>query len=95
MGTLGDQLQGESIAYGAERTFFVPMMLSPFAMTTPHRMIPAFSLPALQFRLTLDDAAVAVNAVAGATLTFTEVEMVAPVYARGGVGPAAHAKAAA
>jgi len=76
MGTFGDQLQGESIADGAERTFCVPMMLNPFAMTTPHRMIPAFSLSALQFRLTLDDAAVAVNAVAGATLTFTEVEMV-------------------
>ena len=76
MGTFGDQLQGESIADGAERTFCVPMMLNPFAMTTPHRMIPAFSLSALQFRLTLDDAAVAVKAVAGATLTFTEVEMV-------------------
>jgi hypothetical protein len=76
MGTFGDQLQGETIASGDERTFCVPMMLNPFAMTTPHRMIPAFSLSALQFRLTLDDAAVAVKAVAGATLTFTEVEMV-------------------
>jgi len=76
MGTLGDQLQGESIADGNERTFCVPMMLNPFAMTTPHRMIPAFSLSALQFRLTLEDAAVAVKAAAGATLTFTEVEMV-------------------
>jgi hypothetical protein len=76
MGTLGDQLQGESIGDGDERTFCVPMMLNPFAMTTPHRMIPAFSLSALQFRLTLEDAAVAVKAAAGATLTFTEVEMV-------------------
>ena len=76
MGTLGDQLQGETVANGAERTYCVPMILNPFAMTTPHRMIPAFSLSAIQFRLTLEDAAVAVKAVAGATLTFTEVEMV-------------------
>lgn len=76
MGTLGDQLQGETVADGAERTYCVPMILNPFAMTTPHRMIPAFSLSAIQFRLTLEDAAVAVKAAAGATLTFTEVELV-------------------
>jgi hypothetical protein len=76
MGTLGDQLQGESIADGAERTYTVPMMLNPLAMTTPHRMIYAGGLSAIQFRLTLEDAAVAVQAAAGATLTFTEVELV-------------------
>ncbi len=76
MGTLGDQLQGEAVADGAERTYTVPMMLNPLAMTTPHRMIYAGGLSAIQFRLTLEEAAVAVKAAAGATLTFTEVELV-------------------
>jgi hypothetical protein len=58
MGTQGDQLQGEALGAAAARTYCVPMMLNPLSMTTPHRLIPAFSLSALQFRITLENDAI-------------------------------------
>ena len=76
MGTQGDQLQGEKLDIGVARTFCVPMMLNPLSMTTPHRMIPAFSLSALQFRITLENDAI-VGFTGGAPLfTYRDVEMV-------------------
>jgi len=76
MGTKGDQLQGEQLAIGVARTFCVPMMLNPLSMTTPHRLIPAFSLSALQFRITLENDAI-VGFTAGAPVfTYSDVEMV-------------------
>ena len=76
MGTLGDQLQGEAIAAGSTRTYCVPLMLSPMSMTTPTRMIPAFSLSSLNYRVTLaPDAEVGVSA-GGTALVYDEVQMV-------------------
>ena len=77
LGTLGDQLQGQTVALNTYRTYCIPMMLNPLSMTTPHRMIPAFSLSALQFKITLDSAVSAVKS-AGAIgdFVFDEIEMV-------------------
>ena len=76
MGTLGDQLQGEAIAAGSTRTYCVPLMLNPLSMTTPTRMIPAFSLSSLNYRVTLaPDAEVGVSA-GGTALVYDEVQMV-------------------
>ena len=76
IGTLGDQLQGVKVAAAAKRTYCIPMMLNPLSMTTPHRMIPAFSLSALQFKITLDTAASAVKGGAPGVFVFDDVEMV-------------------
>jgi hypothetical protein len=76
MGTKGDQLQGEELATGVARTFCVPMMLNPLSMTTPHRLIPAFSLSALQFRITLENDAIVGNTAGAPVFTYSDVEMV-------------------
>jgi len=81
VGTQGDQLQGEVLASGAAnaRTYCVPMMLNPLSMTTPHRLIPAFSLSALQFRITLDNDTIVGQTLGGAgdpVFTYSDVEMV-------------------
>jgi len=78
MGTTGN-LRGEYVAAASTRDFCVPFVLNPLSQTTPHRMIPLFSLSSLQIRLTLDDAATALHYhAAGGTETYrlTEVEMV-------------------
>ena len=78
MGTTGN-LRGEYVAAASTRDFCVPFVLNPLAQTTPHRMIPLFSLSSLQIRMTLDDAATALHYhAAGGTETFKikEVEMV-------------------
>ena len=77
LGTLGDQLQGVSVAAATKRTYCIPMMLNPLSMTTPHRMIPAFSLSALQFKITLDTTASSVKTAAAAVpFVFDDIEMV-------------------
>jgi hypothetical protein len=78
MGTLGDQLQGELVPVATPRTFCVPMMLNPFSMTTPHRLIPAFSLGSLQFKITLESNGLfgKQTSVAVSAATYTDVEMV-------------------
>jgi len=78
-GTSGGGLGAEAIASGAERTFCVPMVLNPLANTTPHRLIPAFSLSSIQFRITLDSVANALNvanATSDAQVVLSDVEMV-------------------
>lgn len=81
-GTSGGGLGAEGIVHTTannanERTFCVPMVLNPLANTTPHRLIPAFSLSSIQFRISLDSAA---NAVVGAAtdgqVVLSDVEMV-------------------
>ena len=77
LGTHGDSLRGVAIAAASKRMFCVPLVLNPLFNTTPHRLIPAFSLSSLQIRATLDSQAVAVvSAGAQAALTFSEVELV-------------------
>ena len=77
MGTTGN-LRGEFLAAGATRDFCVPFVLNPLSQTTPHRMIPLFSLSSLQIRMTLDTAAVALHhhGAAAANFSLSEVEMV-------------------
>jgi hypothetical protein len=76
IGCQGDSLRGQALGVGAgnARTFCLPMVCMPLANTTPHRLIPAFSLSDIEMRFTLNsDVAAVVNA---ATLSYTEVEMV-------------------
>ena len=78
MGTTGN-LRGERIAAGATRTFCQPFVLNPLSQTTPHRMIPLFSLSSLQIRMTLEDAVVALHqhdAAEANGFSISEVEMV-------------------
>ena len=77
MGTTGN-LRGEFIDALGTRDFCVPFVLNPLSQTTPHRMIPLFSLSSLQIRLTLDDAATALHHHGGAAANYglSEVEMV-------------------
>ena len=77
MGTTGN-LRGEHLAAGATRDYCVPFVLNPLSQTTPHRMIPLFSLSSLQIRMTLDDAATALHHHGGAAANYRidEVEMV-------------------
>ena len=76
LGTVGDALTGAQIAIGTT-TFCIPIVLNPLAQTSPHRMIPAFSLSSIQMRLTLDSEANAVKAAGAPGLTFSNVELVA------------------
>jgi len=78
MGTTGN-LRGERIAAGATRTFCQPFVLNPLSQTTPHRMIPLFSLSSLQIRMTSEDPAVALHqhdAAEANAYSISEVEMV-------------------
>tara|TARA_R110002153_G_scaffold231214_6_gene384449 strand:+ start:1609 stop:2991 length:1383 start_codon:yes stop_codon:yes gene_type:complete len=78
-GTSGSNLGGETIGAAGERTFCIPMVLNPLANTTPHRLIPAFSLSSIQYRITLDDAATALVGTAGianSEIVVSDVEMV-------------------
>lgn len=76
MGTRGDAQKGEQIAIGETRTFCVPFVLHPFAMSTPHRLMPLFSLAPVQFRITLESNAIAVQSGQQPILKFSEVELV-------------------
>jgi hypothetical protein len=78
LGTLGDSLSGVELGAGAAEatTFCIPIVLNPLAQTTPHRMIPAFGLSAIQMRLTLDSAANAVQSAGAPVMIFSEVELV-------------------
>jgi hypothetical protein len=69
-------LRGEHVAIGASRTFCLPVILNPLANTSPHRMIPLFSLSALTLRFTLEDIAQAVLSAGAPVVSFTDVEMV-------------------
>ena len=78
-GTLGDSLTGVAQAAGAagERVYCVPIILNPLFNTTGHRLIPAFSLSAIQMRLQIDAAASSVVTAAGGdpVLAFSDVEL--------------------
>ena len=80
MGTLGGVQAGESFtpvapATTSTRTFCVPFALHPFAMSTPHRLMPLFSAAPVQFKITLESIALATVGTIS-ELNFTEVELV-------------------
>ena len=76
LGTIGDALTGADIGVGAT-TFCIPIVLNPLANTTPHRLIPAFGLSALQMRFTLSSSQTACVAAVAPVLSFAGVEVVA------------------
>ncbi len=85
VGTRGDQQAGETIVSGATeslaqanaRVYCLPFVLHPFAMTTPHRLMPLFSLSPVQFKITLSSKALAgVSSAQTGALNFREVELV-------------------
>jgi hypothetical protein len=77
MGTNGGHQAGETIAVGGSRTYAIPFTLHPFAMSTPHRLQPLFSLSPVRFTITLGSKALVGKCATGAgDLDFTEVELV-------------------
>jgi len=76
MGTHGGYQAGEALAAATTRTFCVPFALHPFAMSTPHRLMPLFSAAPVQFKITLESAALATVSTVLPVLNYTEVELV-------------------
>lgn len=76
MGTRGDGPKGDLVAAAEVRTFCVPFVLHPFAMSTPHRLTPLFSLAPIQFRITLENTPTAVFSGGNPVIEFSEVELV-------------------
>lgn len=69
-------LRGERVAAGASRTYCLPLILNPLSQTTPHRMVPLFSLASLSLRFTMEDVATAVVSVGVPGISFQDVELV-------------------
>jgi hypothetical protein len=69
-------LRGEHVAIGASRTYCLPVILNPLQNTSPHRMIPCFSLASLTLRFTMADIAEAVLSAGNPVVSFQDVEMV-------------------
>lgn len=77
LGTLGDQLQGITLPANSTTTFTMPMMLTCLSLTTPNRMIPAFSLSPIQFKITLENAInIGKASDAAVEVVYTDVELV-------------------
>jgi len=75
LGTYGDAQRGETIGAGGSRKFCVPLCLNPLAMSSPHRLIPGFSLAPIQIKLTLESDAKSTHN-GGAVFTFKNVRLV-------------------
>jgi hypothetical protein len=76
LGTRGDVQSGEVLG-SDDRVYCLPFVLHPFAMTTPHRLMPLFSLSPVQFKITLSSKALAgVSTAQTGALNFREVELV-------------------
>jgi hypothetical protein len=75
MGTHGGYQAGEELVAADPRTFCVPFVLHPFAMSTPHRLMPCSSSSPVQFKISLESIALATVGTITA-LDYTEVELV-------------------
>jgi hypothetical protein len=79
VGTTG-LMRGAAVDPGSPtRIYCLPLILSPLSQTSPHRLIPLFSLSALQIRFTLEEAAVAFRVNANTDVPgygLSEVELV-------------------
>jgi len=75
LGTNGGFQAGEVLGT-TERTYCIPFVCHPLAMSQPHRLTPLFSSSPLQFRLTLESGAVALQASEARTLTYSEIELI-------------------
>jgi hypothetical protein len=76
MGTRADAQKGDGLAVNTPRTFCIPFVLHPLAMSTPHRLTPLFSLAPIQFKITLEETAKAVVSAGAPVLTFSDIELV-------------------
>ena len=76
LGLRGDSLSGVDMAAAETRTFCLPLVCNPLSNTTPHRLIPAFSLSDIEIRFTLNSNVNAVQSGGAPALAYTEVEMV-------------------
>lgn len=77
LGTQGDQLQGKLLNAGSSNIFVIPMMLNPMSMSTPHRMIPAFSLTPIQFKITLETShGIGKASASTVVVSYSDVELV-------------------
>jgi hypothetical protein len=76
MGTTGGKQSGESLGANTKRTYTIPFVCHPFAMSQPHRLMPLFSSSPVQFKLVLESGTKAVVAATAPVLSFTEVELV-------------------
>ncbi len=78
-GTTG-LMRGAAVDTGSPtRIYCLPLILSPLSQTSPHRLIPLFSLSALQIRFTLEEAGVALRVPANTDVpgyTLSDVELV-------------------
>jgi len=73
----GELLEAGTTASPKNRTFCVPFCLHPFGLSTPRRLQSLFSSAPVQFKLTLENIATAVQgANAPTSLDFSEVELV-------------------
>ena len=79
VGTTG-LMRGAAIDTGSpSRIYCLPLILSPISQTSPHRLIPLFSLSGLQIRFTLEEAAIALRVPALTNVpgySISEVELV-------------------
>jgi hypothetical protein len=79
VGTTG-LMRGAAVDPGSPtRIYCLPLILSPLSQTSPHRLIPLFSLSSLQIRFTLEEAAVAFKVPANTDVPgygLSEVELV-------------------
>ena len=75
-GGLSGEVVRSSVTGGEVRTYCVPIVLNPLANTTPHRLIPAFSMSSIQMKITLDDLQHMGITSADLAVTFSEVEVV-------------------
>ncbi len=73
-GMRGDSLAGENLAAATDRVYCIPLPLNVLASTTPHRLIPAFSLSNIQIRLQLAFGAEAFVGVAAGNCVYTVAE---------------------
>ncbi len=88
-GTTG-LMRGAAVDTGSpSRIYCLPLILSPLSQTSPHRLIPLFSLSALQIRFTLEEAGVALRVPANTNVPGYAISDVELVYQATELSPGA------
>ena len=91
VGTTG-LMRGAAVDAGnPTRIYCLPLILSPLSQTSPHRLIPLFSLSGLQIRFTLEEAAAAFKVNANTDVPGYALSEVELVYQATELSPAAQA----
>jgi len=85
-------MRGAAIDPGdLERIYCLPLILNPIAMTSPHRLIPLFSLSPIKMRFTLEEAGVVFRVDAINDIVNYQISDVELVYQATELSPAAQA----